>query len=323
MRGSIQECEVLTIGGTKGCLRGASSWDKIVVSLGGNTCNADELDIDNRLTSRKERLDCRLVDMAEPGIANVTINVLPVAMNDEECPNFLCVSDSVTHGYGIGYLTLQDYDDVAVPFVDIDTGVPYDFVLYPQVEAVEPARGGARGGNVLTLRGTGFARVAERNAVLVDGVPCQVLAVKTEGTGAMSLTCEVSDGSTKAGCREFSLWVGASSGAGSKFVPGANVAVCAETAASGESGTFQIAQEEGGITVTGDAPWDHDLELRCVEQCEDPALPARASPFYGGRGLFGKVYAHEGNWLSAFTSAAERFSSLFQFSARAVFHPEV
>ena len=117
--------------------------------------------------------------LAEPGIANVTINVLPVAMNDEACPNFLCVSDEVQHGYGIGYLTLQEYDDLAVPFFDIDTGVPYDFVLYPRVESVGPEQGGARGGNVLTLRGTGFSRLAEQNVVLVDGVPCEVLAAAT------------------------------------------------------------------------------------------------------------------------------------------------
>ena len=46
----------------------------------------------------------------EPGGRNVSIRVLPLAMNDPDCSNFLCFSDSVDHGYGDGRLHTKIHD---------------------------------------------------------------------------------------------------------------------------------------------------------------------------------------------------------------------
>ena len=62
-------------------------------------------------------MDCALLAIDEPGIANVSLRVLPVAMNDEGCTTFLCIADNQQHGYGLGNLVTPGFNDTRVAFL--------------------------------------------------------------------------------------------------------------------------------------------------------------------------------------------------------------
>ena len=90
-------------------IRGMTSWDKIVVSVGNQTCSADETVINNArmedYPNTKDSLNCIMKDMERPDLANLSFRVLSIAMNDLDCPSFLCAPTSerrVANGFGNG-----------------------------------------------------------------------------------------------------------------------------------------------------------------------------------------------------------------------------
>ena len=60
--------------------------------------------------------------------------------------------------------------DPFAPFYDLATMLPYEVVLYPTIERIEPAEGGARGGSILTIHGAGFSPLPENNEVIRDSL---------------------------------------------------------------------------------------------------------------------------------------------------------
>ena len=63
-------------------------------------------------------------------------------------------SFQVENGYGDGYVSNLESG------YDFDAGADYNMVIHPTIDAVEPAMGGARGGNskfTITLESSPFA----------------------------------------------------------------------------------------------------------------------------------------------------------------------
>ena len=97
-------------------LKGATRWDKITQKIGGQTCSNDEIVIDNErmatYSGSKDSVNCILKDIETPRLANFTFKVLPIAMNDEDCPTLECIpmgspddatsQSHITNGYGAG-----------------------------------------------------------------------------------------------------------------------------------------------------------------------------------------------------------------------------
>ena len=56
------------------------------------------------------------------------MHVLPVAVSDDRCKTFLCVTDEVDSGYGDGFVT-----DLPSGY-DFDNSAEYNMIIHPTVD---------------------------------------------------------------------------------------------------------------------------------------------------------------------------------------------
>jgi len=63
-----------------------------------------------------------------------------------------------------------------MPRSDLQNGAPFDFTVLPSVVSVSP-NSGNQGGQLLTIKGSGFSQNIKNNSVSVDGNDCKVTSV--------------------------------------------------------------------------------------------------------------------------------------------------
>ena len=80
------------------------------------------------------------------------------------------------------------------------SGTPYNLILFPNIGSVYPTQGSLAGGNVLTIKGSGFSANASNNIVYASGQRCDVLSAdfntiscQTRSVEAASLSLFVSE----------------------------------------------------------------------------------------------------------------------------------
>ncbi|CAE7614256.1 PKHD1L1, partial [Symbiodinium sp. KB8] len=72
--------------------------------------------------------------------------------------------------------------------VDASSQARVQFALSqtPYVDNISPRNGSARGGDVITITGSGFSQTLEHNSVFLNGIPCETISVAGDST---ELTC--------------------------------------------------------------------------------------------------------------------------------------
>ncbi|CAE8642832.1 unnamed protein product [Polarella glacialis] len=193
-----------------GSLRGAEARDRVLIDLGGYTCDASEAAAVNSADFLVEQrtLNCAVSpNLVGPRLTTLRLRSLPVGLGDPNCATYPCVQHGqMEHGYGFGILrNWLGQAQVAPAFFEPSSFNFYDLAIIPQIMAIGPSdSSGLFGGGTLLITGNTFDTDPSKTSVTVGGDDCAVTSASSR-----EIRCELGPASAnRSGCVEFDVFAG-------------------------------------------------------------------------------------------------------------------